>query len=346
MKDNSLNALAQPATLAAMSASPSVLITGANGFVGARLVREFLSQNFDVIAGVRKNANLQLLAGLPVSYRYGEVTEPSTLAEMVKGVDYVIHNAGLVKAKHESEFFQVNEVGTRNILEAISRNNPTVRKVVCVSSLAAAGPSLDGRGVTESDAPRPITAYGRSKLAAEAVALQYADKLPITIIRPPAVYGPGEKEILTIFKTIDRHVRPMIGNQNRAIQLVHVDDLARGIALASVSDSKSGTILFISESRAYSMQELLDTIQSALGTWAVPIPLPAFLFRLIAMISEGTFKLVGAKPMLTREKASELLAAWKVSTQKAEETIGFSSSIPFDRGAKLTVNWYREMGWL
>ena len=126
------------------SEKPSVLITGANGFVGSRLCRTLLDEGFEVIAGVRKTADLTLLEGLDVAYRHGDVCRPETLPEMVTGVDYVVHNAGIVKAKKVQRFFEVNEVGTKSLFEAIAKHNPNVKKVIYVSSLAAAGAS-DGK---------------------------------------------------------------------------------------------------------------------------------------------------------------------------------------------------------
>jgi dihydroflavonol-4-reductase len=140
----------------------TVLITGANGFVGSRLCALLIDQGFHVIAQVRRTSDLTLLRDLQLEYRYGDITEPRTLPEMVQGVDYIVHNAGLIKSKRRQTFFDVNEGGTRSLMEAIEKHNPQVRRVVQISSVAAAGPSIPGSPVKESDPPHPITTYGES----------------------------------------------------------------------------------------------------------------------------------------------------------------------------------------
>ncbi|MFZ5981585.1 MAG: NAD-dependent epimerase/dehydratase family protein, partial [Candidatus Zixiibacteriota bacterium] len=313
---------------------------------GSRLCRLFVEKGFHVYAGVRGTSDLSLLDGVPVEYRYGDVTQPETLPSMVTGVDYVVHNAGLVKAKKRRTFFEVNEAGTRNLCEAVLEHNPEIKKLVYISSLAAAGPSLEGRPVTELDEPQPMTVYGESKLAGEKVALAYKDKYPVAVVRPSGVYGPGDKEMFDLFKTIYRHFRPLVGDSRRKIQIVHVDDLCLGIYKAMTVGTPPGAVYFICENRAYTMREMMELFHKACGRWAVPVNVPGWLFRTIAFVSERSFKLVGATPFLTMNKSAELLAAWEVSTEKARLELGFVSRIPLERGAKETCDWYIEKGWL
>ena len=324
----------------------SILITGANGFVGARLCHRFVQEGFRTIAAVRETSDLSQLEGVNVELRFGDVTRAETLPALVTDVDYIVHNAGLVKARDSQTLFDVNETGTRQLMETVARHDLDVRKVVHISSLAAAGPSAGGQPVTEEDEPRPITAYARSKLAGERAALSFADRFPVIALRPSGVYGPGDREIFSFFQAVYRGLKPIVGDPERKIQLVHVDDLARAVFLAISSDTASSGAYFIAEDRAYAMRELVDLLQQACGKKALALKLPAGIFRGLAAVSETALKAFGGTPMLTREKAEELLAGWEVSTAKASGAFGFSSRVPFPEGARETYAWYLRNGWL
>ena len=310
------------------------------------MCRTFLEQNFKVVAGVRQNADLSLLKELNVEYRYGDITQPETLNDMVEGMDYIIHSAGVVKARHNDTFFEVNERGTRSLLETVATKCPEVKKVIYISSAAAAGPTINDRPITEDDPPHPVSVYGESKLAGEKTALSFAGKMHVIAIRPPGIYGPGDREIFTFFDIVNKGIRPLIGNVNRKLQLVHVDDLCRGVCMATTGNTVSGEAYFIAEKRAYTMKELVDVLAKTAGKKGIPIKFPAVIFKIIAFISEFAFKAVGATPMLTRDKARELHTSWEISTEKAQRAFGFESEIPFERGSRETYAWYRKEGWL
>jgi len=325
---------------------PTVLITGANGFLGARLCHQFLKEGFTVLAGVRATSDLSSLQALKVEFRYGDITKPDSLPELVADVDYIVHNAGITKAKTRQTFFDINETGTAALFTAVAQYNPSVKKVIYISSQAAAGPSKEGVPSIENCPPHPITAYGRSKLAGEQTALAFAGRLPVVAIRPPGVYGPGDREIFGFFKAVHKGIRPLIGDLNRRLSIVHVDDLAHGVFLAVTKATASGAVYFIAEEKSYAMGQLIAILQDACGRKGIPLRLPAPLFRAVAAVSETACRLVGATPMLTREKAAELLDWWELSTEKAGRELGFESCIPFAQGARETYEWYLRMGWL
>ena len=322
-----------------------VLITGANGFVGSRLCRRMIADGYHVIAGIRDGCDGTYLAPLDVEYRFGDITKPETLPEMVAGVDYIVHNAGVVKVTRQARFYEVNQIGTRNLLDA-AMDVADLKKFVLISSAAGSGPSQPDLPRTEDMPYEPITAYGRSKVAAEKEVLQMADKINSVIIRPPAVYGPGDKEMYAFFNILNNRIKPYLGNLRRRLQLVHVDDLARGIVCALKASTGSGSIYFIAEKQSYSYAELVGILRRAVGRVALPIYIPGWLVKAIAWLSEKIMKMFWKVPMFTVEKANEILSNWEVSVDKAREELGFESQIDFAEGAQETTYWYREEGWL
>src|ERR1700685_710002 len=186
------------------------LVTGSSGLLGGHVV-ELLSMRGDPVrALVRPTSNRQHLLKFPnVELFEGAIERIEGLAEAMDGIDAIVHCAGIVKARNSDEFFAVNVVGTSNVVQAARALRGKLRRFVHVSSLEAVGPSPDGRPVS-ADQENPVTAYGRSKLAAEKVVLAAKDDLPVTVLRPGAIYGPRDGEILEVFKSIQRGVLPLI----------------------------------------------------------------------------------------------------------------------------------------
>lgn len=322
-----------------------VLITGANGFVGSRLCRRLLNDGYNVVAGIRDGCEVSLIEELNLEYRFGDVTDTDSLRKMVRGVDYIVHNAGVVKASDPNIFFKINRDGVRNIIEA-AMLEPDLKKFILISSLSAAGPSQYGEPRTEDMPAEPMTAYGRSKLEGEKEVLKHTDKINSVILRPSGVYGPGDKEMLAFFQALNNRIKPYLGNLKRRIQLVHADDLAFAVSCALKSETESGSIYFVAESNSYSYYQLVRHLRRAVGRAGLPIYLPAWLLKAVAGMSERVMKMLGKTPMFTVEKAGEILVNWEVSVARAEKELGFKSQVDFPDGAVQTVQWYREEGWL
>jgi len=304
-----------------------------------------MDDGYNVIAGIRKGCDDSLINDLKIERRYGDITCPETLTDMVKNVDYLVHNAGLVKAKSIQQFARVNQEGTENILRAAVQVSE-LKRFIYISSMAAAGPSKPNSPLTEEMPTHPITAYGNSKAAGESVVMAFKQKVNVVIIRPPAVYGPGDIEMFSFFQSLNNRIKPYLGNWHRKIQLVHVDDLAFGVSQALKANVKSGAVYFIAESRSYKYSELVKHLGKAVGRAALPIYIPGWGLKSIAFISEKVMKMLGRPPMFTVEKARELLENWEVSAEKAKRELEYESQIPFAEGARQTVYWYREEGWL
>ena len=318
------------------------LVTGATGFIGSNLVKELVKRDYKVTCLARKTSDLSCLEDLDVSIVYGDCTDKDSLRQLPVNFSYVFHLAGLTKAKKEEDFFAANASGTENLLDCLSQNAQVVKRFLYMSSLAAAGPSRDGTPVDETAVPRPVSVYGASKLKGELATLAYKDRMPVSIIRPPAVYGPRDRDFFLFFKMVRRGFYPYWGKCYYS--LVYVDDLVRGLIMATESHEAEGKIYFLSDGSIYSNEDIVNEIMQVMETRAVRMKIPAFVMKLIANISE---KLAEGSTIINLDKLREIKHShWTCNSKKAENELGFIPRVTLKEGIKWTADWYRIHKWL
>jgi nucleoside-diphosphate-sugar epimerase len=324
-----------------------VLITGGTGFVGSHVTELLLNRGYSVTCLVRDPSNIKWLSGLDIEVVRGDCLLPETLESAVQRASIVIHAAGLTKAKGAREYYEVNHIGTQNILEACMRHNPGLEKFVLISSLAAAGPSRDGKPVTAQDVPSPVSDYGKSKLLAEQEVLKYRELFPVVILRPSAVYGPRDRDMYELFRWAARGMTLEISGKERLLNFCYVGDLVQAIILALEKQPPSGSIFFVAEKRPYSWSEFREALLTTGEVKAVTIKIPKMAAYLIGLLSE-LGSLFTSKPALTnRQKIREAVQQyWTCDLETIEKALGFKSVFPLQQGLQITWRWYRDNGWL
>ncbi|WP_438015804.1 SDR family NAD(P)-dependent oxidoreductase [Sorangium sp. So ce315] len=327
-----------------------VLVTGASGFLGSHVAEQLVQEGHDVVALVRRSSSTKFLSSLRgVELAYGAIEDAESVRRAVvdAGVDAIVHSAGLVKARDEAEFFRVNVDGTRNMLDA-AKAAPSLKRFVFVSSLAAIGPSPDGRPVAPDARPAPVTRYGRSKLEAERLVLAEKDALPVVVLRPPMIYGPRDQESFAFFQSVARRFLPMLGDGRNTLSVIYASDAAAACLRALESDVPSGRAYFIDDGRVYVWRDMLADVEAALGARAfVRVGVPFALMRGAALASEGMSRLTGKPVMLTRDKLNELAAShWVCDAGEARRELGWEPEVSWAEGTRRAVAWYREHGWL
>lgn len=326
---------------------PIAFITGANGFVGSHLARALEYQGYPLRGLIRKGADRTRVADVNIEWIEGDLNDSAALYQGCKGAGLIFHVAGRVKAPNLAAYRMANVQGTINLLDAVERTGTPIQRFVYVSSLAAGGPARNGHAKAETDPDLPSTPYGTSKLEGELAVRARADRMPITVVRPPAVYGPGDTEVLGFFQAVSWHIKPLFKVPPVRMTMVHVSDLIDGILLAAEKPEAVGEVFYIAENRHYDLATAEDLIQSALGTWAVRIRIPGPVLLTIAGIAEIVGKVGGITPKLNRHKARDFMQNdWTCSVDKAVARLGYRSRISFADGAKQTVEWYRSNGWL
>jgi len=325
------------------------LITGATGFIGSHMADILHSKGYEVVCTIRSSSNLRWLKNKNFTLVETSLSDKKGLAKALAGADMVFHVAGLTTAKNEAEFFKGNCEGTKNILEAVMESAPNIKRFVHVSSLAAVGPAESlQKPVTEATPLHPITAYGRSKKAAEEEVMKVKDRLPITIVRPPAVYGQRDTEILTFFQAVNRGLAPLIGFDDKRVSLIHGLDLSNGIIAAGESPNTVGKPYFISSEKFYSWEEIGEITRNILGKKNVlKIRIPHPLVFAIAGIS-GFLNRFSKKPsVLNYEKGKDITTPyWICSIENAKKDFNFREQFSLEEGIRQTVEWYKEQKWL
>lgn len=191
-----------------------VLVTGANGFIGSHLVRELLDRGYEVRGLVRPTSDVRSLEGLPIRLFLGDVREPETLVTPMQGVHYVYHLAAKLMVNSREDFLQTNTEGTKHMLEAAKKYAAdSLKRFLLVSSQAGVGPGTDTTPLDETAPMKPVSWYGQSKKEAEEAA--HSSGLPVTIVRPSAVYGEREKDISQVFSAIENHLQPQLGVETK-----------------------------------------------------------------------------------------------------------------------------------
>lgn len=331
----------------------TVFVTGGTGFVGSHLVEELLQRKVEEVRCLVRSEP-KWLADLDVTYVHGDLSDVEMLWEALDGVDEVYHVAGRTRAPTEEAFYEANVQATLNLMGAIKHAAPDPDRILVTSSLAAVGRCE--QDVATEDVPlRPVSMYGRSKAQLEEalherhkMTKSFAEALPITIVRPPAVYGPRDRDILDFFQAVNRHVCPVVGaGADPTLSLVHVQDLVAGMVDACRHPAASGETYHLGSDQLYSWYEVKRAATAALDTWALPLPIPGPLLGAAGAVSEAWGRLTGTHPPLNRDKAREIRhACTACSIEKAKRDFDYRPSIPLEKGVAETIRWYRTHGWL
>jgi len=322
-----------------------VLITGASGFVGFHLIQKALELGFQVFAAVRNSSNVEHLKELGITIVDFNFSDKSDIRANFERdhYDFVVHAAGQTKAKNIEEYNLANAEFTLNLAE-VALEFP-IKKFLFLSSLAALGSIKyeDKRLITEDFEASPITNYGRSKLNAERL-LKTLKGLPLLIIRPTAVYGPREKDLLIMFKTLNNGFEPYIGKQKQWLSFIYVKDLVDLVFKALVS-TEVGKTYNISDGNIYDRQALSNAVKKALHKKTFKLEIPLSIVKIIAGLLESISK--DKTPTLNKEKLNELTAGnWNCSIEKARQDFGFTPQYNLETGIEETIKWYKKNNWL
>jgi nucleoside-diphosphate-sugar epimerase len=324
-----------------------VLVTGASGFLGSHVAEQLVRDGHAVRCLVRRSSERAFLDKLGVELAYGAVEDRDAVAAAAKDVDAIVHSAGLVKAKRPEDFVSTNVDGTRNLLEVALDRRREIRRFVFVSSLAAHGPTRDGAPIALDAEPSPITHYGRSKLAAERLVAAAKGELALTIIRPPMVYGPRDREMLTFFEAVSNRFVPVLGDGTQRLSAIYGEDAASACVKALLVDHESGRAYYIEDGQVYTQPQMAEMLEQAYGKKAFSMKVPFGVVAVASHLSQLYGRVRDRAVMLTPDKVNELRAPhWVCSADAIRKELGWSHTVTWREGAQRTADWYRREGWI
>lgn len=329
-----------------------ILITGATGFIGSFIVEEALRQGFDTWAAVRGTSSRQYLKDERINFIELDFNSQQKLEEQLRPhqFDYIVHAAGVTKCLNHNDFFRVNTEGTKHLVEAILALAMPVKKFVYLSSLSIFGAIREQEPHTDillTDQPKPNTAYGESKLKAEAYLETVKDRLNYVILRPTGVYGPREKDYFLMFQSIKQHSDFAVGFKRQDITFVYVTDVVQAVFL-SLDKPESGRAYFLTDGEVYLSTTFSDYIREELGNpWWIRITAPVWLLRIITAIGDRWGHITGRISALNNDKYHILKQRnWRCDVDTARKELGYEPKVKLREGVRLSCEWYRKEGWL
>jgi nucleoside-diphosphate-sugar epimerase len=314
-------------------------VTGATGFIGSHLARALVERGDDVSVLARRPDRADPLRMLGCRLVYGELDSAPARSALLAGVELVYHVAGLVQARSLAELRRVNAEGSALLARDAAACG--VSRFLLVSSQAVTGPSPRGTSIDEASGAGPVTDYGRSKQEGEAAVR--AVGLPLTVVRPSAVYGPGDPAFLPLFRFAASGVFPLLGDGEQELSLVFAGDLVRALIAAAESGATLGGTYHAAHAEVVTARQLGEAIGRALGRRVRGLRVPGVALR--GVLRAAHF--VAPSKLPSPDKANELLApAWRASTDAIRRDAGWQAETDLERGIATTVAAYRDAGWL
>lgn len=324
-------------------------VTGSTGFIGQHLCERLRRDGHEVIALVRPGTDDAALRRLGVQPLPGTLESTNVFARHGESWDVVFHLAAITKATRKEEFYRTNARGTETLLQGLDRAGFQGRFLL-VSSLAAGGPA-EGRTHlrSERDLDRPVSLYGRSKRSSEAITKRLLPEgATYTILRPGAIYGPRERDLLEVFRLIKKHGVVIQFGEAVQLQMTHVADVVDAIARAPFAPATAGHTYYVTDRDTWTFEDVVTLVGECARRRARIIRLPRAVGRLAAAGFDAVNRVAGRTlfPFGT-DKLREMEARfWQADSSRAEQDFGWRSRVPFPEGLRETVDWYRKNKWL
>ncbi len=331
-----------------IAAGTRVLVTGATGFTGTVLVRQLVAMGLDVRAIARESSDLSPLADLDITWFRGDVFDANTITAACADVQYIFHVAAAFRVSGipDSAYRDVHVTSTRLLANA-ALAQPGFKRFIHVSTVGVHG-HIEHPPANEASPFHPGDIYQKTKADAETWLHQFADenRLPYTVIRPAAIYGPGDTRLLKLFKMAMRPVFILLGNGKCLYHLIHVEDLVGAMIMAATAPGALGEAFICGNPTSMTLEGIGRMAAETLGHKVRVLRLPAWPVFLLADLSEAICRPLHLKPLLYRRRVAFFTKDRSFDTSKLRDVLGYTCQHTNEEGIAATARWYREHGWL
>ncbi len=325
-----------------------VLVTGATGFTGAFLAEKLCNRGADVVAIHRRDNIPESLVGKTIQWIRGNVYDPEVVRAACRDVEFVFHVAAAYReAGIADQIYRSVHVESTRLLAQEALGNPSFQRFVHISTIGVHG-HIEGGPADESAPFRPGDIYQKTKAEAELWIREFAaeKKFSLTVIRPTAIYGPGDRRLLKVFRMARLPVVPMIGFGKGYYHLIHVDDLAECMMKAALEPSADGKVFICGNAEPVRLKDMIREIASHLGHHPRFFHIPAAPVFMAASLCESICRRIGVEPFLYPRRVAFFTKDRAFNTGKIREVLGFRESLDNMSGLRQTCDWYRAKGWL
>ena len=324
-----------------------VLVTGATGFTGQALCRKLAAAGAHIRAIARPTSNVSALNDVEIEWVRGDVFDEGTLTKAAQDINYIFHVAAAFNEEMESiEDYRKVHVYSTQILAKLVTGKPEFKRFLHVSTVGVHG-HIEAERADENYRFAAGDDYQVTKLEAEQWLHQYASEtgLPYSVIRPAAIYGPGDRRMLKLFKMANMGFVLMLGKGKGMLHLVHIDDLVNIMLLAATHEKGQGEVFIAaSDEGPISIIQMAKKIGKYTGKDPLTIRMPLWPFYLAADVSSAIFPRLGLRPPIYRRRVDFYTKDRKFDNRKTRELLGYFSQKDYDTGFAETVEWYKEKG--
>jgi dihydroflavonol-4-reductase len=324
-----------------------VLVTGATGFTGARLVERLCELGAQVVAVHRRDNLPHSLLGKSIEWLRGEVFDPAVVRTACRNVQVVFHlaasyrQAGIADEVHRRVHVESTQLLAREMA------GQGTRRFVHVSTVGVHG-HIENALADESAPMRPGDIYQQTKAEAELWIRGFAAEqgLPLTVMRPTGIYGPGDRRLLKLFRLAKLPLVPLIGPGQGFYHLIHVDDLVESLLEGGMNPRAAGEVFICGNAEAIRLKDVICEIAGHLGSQPRFLHLPEAPIFLAARLCENLSKMLGLEPILYPRRVAFFTKERSFNTDKLHNVLGFREQYSNRDGLRQTCDWYRQHGWL